>query len=353
MKPRRILCVAAASVLLVPALTRGEEPSDVRSFRRADADADGVVNITDAVFTFNWLFLGGESPACMDATDSNDDGEVNISDGIFTLSFLFTGGEVPPYPGQERCGLDSTQDALGCKGYSPCSCGGFVGRPCEGGDFCDLQPGSCNVADMLGYCVPVPDGCPKILEPVCGCDGVTYSNDCERSRARVVKDHDGPCEKRCGGIAGIPCSNGEFCDMPPGTCEVVDNMGACVEIPAVCPDVFDPVCGCDGKTYGNDCERVVAQVSKDHDGPCEKSCGGIAGIQCGKGEFCDMPPGTCEVDDNMGTCVEIPGVCPAVFDPVCGCDGKTYGNDCERIVAQVSKDHDGPCEGQGQAPADH
>ena len=40
-----------------------------------------------------------------------------------------------------------------------------------------------------------------------------------------------------------------------------------------------------------------------------------------------------------------PDACLTLWDPVCGCDGKTYGNRCELERAQVRLEHLGACAG--------
>jgi hypothetical protein len=83
------------------------------TFLRGDSNDDATVNLSDAVRTLGFLFLGLPPPGCSDAGDANDDGILNMTDAVYTLLHLFTGGPAPPEPYPDS-GLDPTPDDFHC-----------------------------------------------------------------------------------------------------------------------------------------------------------------------------------------------------------------------------------------------
>ena len=71
-------------------------------------------------------------------------------------------------------------------------------------------------------------------------------------------------------------------------------------------------------------------------------CNEVMGVACGAGQFCDYPDDLCGTGAN-GTCMVSPMFCPLIFDPHCGCDGITHGNDCEANAFGTDIDYPGAC----------
>lgn len=94
---------------------------------------------------------------------------------------------------------------------------------------------------------------------------LAVSASCAVERAERAKKKEG---EMCGGIAGFQCDADLWCDLNAGNCKTVDLGGKCVKVPEVCTQDYNPVCGCDGKTYSNDCERLKKKAQKDHEGAC-------------------------------------------------------------------------------------
>jgi predicted secreted protein len=75
-----------------------------------------------------------------------------------------------------------------------------------------------------------------------------------------------------------------------------------------------------------------------------KTCGGLIGASCGKGDYCEYSASqSCGMADQMGKCQTQPQFCPEVFMPVCGCNGKDYSNGCFANAAGTSVAHAGNC----------
>jgi len=62
---------------------------------------------------------------------------------------------------------------------------------CESDEMCVLETGKCS--DAWGHCEKIPENCDDIDDPVCGCDGISYSNECEaRMNGKNIR-HRGVC----------------------------------------------------------------------------------------------------------------------------------------------------------------
>lgn len=205
-------------------------------------------------------------------------------------------------------------------------------------DCSESQYCKSDVCNQVGVCTPKPQACTLEYDPVCGCDNITYSNSCVaaangvniKSKNCIVEEcnqdidcgtHQDPnckyicrdnecveiCEDSLTCSSNNDCNEGYFCKSI--NC---NEIGECIPIPSYCPEIYNPVCGCDNKTYDNNCFASMNGVNISSQNECRDDepilqCGGFAGLTCSDGYVCvDNPLDDCDPNNGGADCM---GIC--------------------------------------------
>ena len=60
-----------------------------------DADGNGIITISDAVYLINYIFTGGPAPDPLSSGDADCNGFISISDAVALINYIFAGGPAP------------------------------------------------------------------------------------------------------------------------------------------------------------------------------------------------------------------------------------------------------------------
>jgi uncharacterized protein (TIGR02145 family) len=105
---RRFCLFAAVAIIAFVGFIITNSSADVLC---GDANSDVAVNVSDAIWIINYVFIGGPEPNPFLSGEVNCDGSVNVSDAIWIANYVFIGGNEP-------CDVDG-DGILDCRGDCP------------------------------------------------------------------------------------------------------------------------------------------------------------------------------------------------------------------------------------------
>jgi len=162
-------------------------------------------------------------------------------------------------------GSGGASGAAGGGGAAADTCGSRGLPECPDGSFCNFpQEADCGRADGTGVCTVLTDVfCSEEWDPVCGCDGMTYSNACSARQGQASIDYAGECGAPQGGYDCV--LDNLACLVPLPACEegfVPSADGACIG-----PCVPIEECACQGPDDCPNPETYACHLSAGHCGP--------------------------------------------------------------------------------------